>query len=129
MPLVTARAPLLPTEDPNKVERAVLNLFPDGILERQEREIVVRAASLDRFKLLIRNHRILDSTRKVMLRGAEAGSTSFSLNKQVAFVGKISFLEEQTPLGGIEVTIEDDDIKALVDQVAPVTVNGEEVTT
>ena len=127
MPLVTARAPLLPTEDPNKVERAVLNLFPDGISERLEREIVVRATSLDRFKQLIRNHRILDSTRKVMLRGAEAGSTSFSLNKQVAFVGKISFLEEQAPLGGIEVTIEDDDITALVDQVAPVTVNGEEI--
>jgi predicted RNA binding protein with dsRBD fold (UPF0201 family) len=127
MPLVTARAPILPTEDPKKVEKAVLSVFPDGIIESQEREIVVRSASLDRFRQLIRNYRILDSTRKVLLRGMQPGSTSYSLHKQVAFVGKISFMEEQNPLGRIEVTIEADDVEALIDEVAPVTINGEEV--
>jgi len=127
MPLVTARAALMPTEDPKKVEKAILMVFPEGEIEHHEGEVIVRSSLLDTFKKLIRNFRILDSTRKVMLRGVGANSTSFSLNKQVAYVGKISFLEEQAPLGGIEVTIEDDDILALVNEVAPVTVNGEEV--
>jgi predicted RNA binding protein with dsRBD fold (UPF0201 family) len=129
MPLVTARAALMPTEDRKKVEKAILMVFPEGEIELQEGEIIVRSATLDRFKKLIRNYRILDSTRKVMLRGVGANSTRFSLNKQVAYVGKISFLEERAPLGGIEVTIEDDDILALVNELAPVTVNGEEVPT
>lgn len=129
MPLVTARASCLPTEDPLKVEKAVLNVLPDGIVERSPGEIVVRSGSLDRFKQLIRNHRILDSTRKVLLKGRGPGGTSFVLNKQVAYVGKVSFLEEASPLGGIEVAVEDQDIDALIDEVAPVTVNGEEVTT
>jgi hypothetical protein len=42
-------------------------------------------------------------------------------------VGKLSFVEEQAPLGGIEVTIEDEGIEALIDRVAPVTVDGVEV--
>ena len=127
MPLVTARARCFPTEDPHKVEKAILNVFPDGIIERSEDQILVRSTSLDRFKQLIRNYRILDSTRKVLLHGVRPGSTGFALNKQVAYVGKLSFVEEQAPLGGIEVTIEDEGIEALIDRVAPVTVDGVEV--
>jgi predicted RNA binding protein with dsRBD fold (UPF0201 family) len=37
----------------------------------------------------------------------------------VAAIGKISFSEESHALGDIEVTIESEDIEALIDSIAP----------
>jgi predicted RNA binding protein with dsRBD fold (UPF0201 family) len=128
MPLVTITCRCYPTEDAAKVERAVLNLFPESQVERSADAILATAEDLERFKEIIRNHRILDTTRSVMLRGSTGRRTRFLLNKQVAFVGKVSFLEGRTALGGMEVTVEAEDLDSLIDEVAPITVNGEEVT-
>jgi len=129
MPLVTARVRRFPTEDPEKVKRALLNIFPDALVEDYEGGYIARSGTLNRFKQLVRNQRILDSTRKMLLRGASGNETSFRLNKQVAFVDKVSFVEERVPLGSIEVSVESEDIPSLINEVAPVTVNGEEVRT
>ena len=54
--------------------------------------------------------------------------TVFSLNKQVATVGKVSFVDYRTVLGTISVCVETDgDIDEVIDRVAPMTVDGEEV--
>jgi len=127
MPQATIVTKCFPTEDPVKVEKAVLNLFPKSQVERLGDGVTARTDDLGRFKELIRNHRILDSTRKVLLRGLVGDSTRFALNKQSAFVGKVSFLEERVALGGIEVIIEAEGLEAVIDEVAPVTVDGEEV--
>jgi len=129
MPLITARARLFPTEDLDKVRRALLNVFPDALVEEYEGGLIARSGSLARFKELIRNQRILDSTRSALLRATSGSETRFQLNKQVAYVGKISFTEGSMALGSIEVSIESDDILSLIDEVAPVTVGGEEVRT
>ena len=125
--MVTVRTPCLPTEDPGKVRKAILNLFPESMIEEKDGVIMARTGSLWRFRELVRSHRIIDATRRIMLRGKQGNSTSFLINKQVAFIGKISYVEEKLPLGSIEVSIEDDDLDKLIDAVAPVTVNGEEV--
>jgi predicted RNA binding protein with dsRBD fold (UPF0201 family) len=125
--LVTVRTPCLPTEDPEKVRKAVLNLFPESTIEEKGGVIIARTGTLWRFRELVRSHRIIDATRRIMLRGKQGNSTSFLINKQVAFIGKISYVEEKLPLGSIEVSIEDDDLDKLIDALAPVTVNGEEV--
>ena len=39
----------------------------------------------------------------------------------------MSFADRNPVLGAIEVRIEDDDLEALIDRVAPMTVDGEEV--
>jgi hypothetical protein len=117
----------LPTEDPEKVRKAILNLFPDSLIEEKDGAIIAKTGSLERFKELVRSHRIIDATRRILLRGKQGNSTSFMVNKQVAYVGKISYVEERLPLGSIEVSIEDDDMDKLINEVAPVTVNGEEV--
>jgi len=127
MALVTAKARCFPTEDPARVEKAVLKIFPGSEVERSADGIVARTGDLGRFKELVRNHRILDATRGVMLRGTSGTTTSFSLNKQAALSGKVSFLDGKVALGGIQVEIEDQELEALIDEVAPVTVNGEEV--
>ena len=127
MALVTAKARCFPTEDPARVEKAVLKIFPGSEVERSADGIVARTGDLGRFKELVRNHRILDATRGVMHRGTSGTTTSFSLNKQAALSGKVSFLDGKVALGGILVAIEDQELESLIYEVAPVTVNGEEV--
>jgi hypothetical protein len=127
MPLISINAPCLPTEDAGKVRKAILNLFPDSLIEEKNGSIEAKTVSLVRFKELIRTNRIIDATRRILMHGKQGNVTSFMVNKQVAFIGKVSYVEEKLPLGSIEVTIEDDDLDHLIDEVAPVTVNGEEV--
>ncbi len=61
-----------PTEDPEKVRTAILNLFPECEISLVQNEVVGKTASLDRFKTLIRNQKILDSVRKSLLAGVYA---------------------------------------------------------
>lgn len=122
-----ARASLYPTEDPDKVRQALLNLFPGGTVELVDQELVLRSDQMDKFKQTIRSLRILDATRNAMRHGISGNSTSFSLNKQVAFIGKVSQAEGVPPLGNISVRIEAEDIEKAIDAIAPQTVNGEEV--
>lgn len=122
---LVARASISPTEDLDRVSRALLNLFPEAVVTASEGQVEVRTADLSRFKQLIRNHKILDSTRAVMLRGIDGQTITFQLNKQAAFVGKISFAEGKVPMGPITVEISEGDPEALIDDVAPSTVDGE----
>ena len=121
---VTVSCPVYPSEDPDKVKAALLGIFPTG-----EFELAEGPADLDRFSELIRRQKILDTARSQMQKGVRKGKnrTVFSLNKQVATVGKISFVDYRTVLGTISVSVEADDIDAFIDRVAPMTVNGEEV--
>jgi len=124
MPEVTASAELYPTEDRDRVVQALLNIFP-GEISETDGALTVHSNDLSRFKETIRKHRILDSTRAVMLRGIDEGRIIFQLNKQAAYVDKISFVEGKAPLGPITVTIVAPEPEALIDDVAPRTVNGE----
>jgi uncharacterized protein len=127
MPLVTIRTPLRPTEDPEKVRTAILNIFPESEITVESDEMTAKTASLERFMTLIRNHQILDSIRSKLVHSMQPGSTTISLNKQAAFVKHVSLSEGKAALGNMEVTIEAEDIERLIDEVAPRTVDGVEV--
>ncbi len=109
-----------PTEDRAKVVGGILAIFP-GADVRGEGAIEATVTSLDRFAELIARQQIRDAARSVLRRNIDGGSASFTLNKQVAAAGRISFAEEDHPLGDIQVVIVDDDIEALIDRVAPST--------
>ncbi len=126
MTAVKVSCPVNPSEDPDKVRAAIESIFPDAELELGEKGFS-GTASLDRFSKAIRSQRILDAVRGVLLANVRGNSTRMSLNKQVATVGKVSFADRRPVLGAIDVVIEDDDISALIDRVAPMTVDGEEV--
>ena len=126
MTSVTIECLVNPSEDEEKVEAAILSIFPDAELERTPMGFR-GTATIDHFSKMIRRQKILDATRGVMLKNRRGDKTWVNLNKQVATVGKISFADKNPVLGAIEVCIEDDDIEGLIDIVAPVTVNGEEV--
>lgn len=112
------------TEDVEKVERAVLNIFENVsfeiepsyrgsilVAEAEGREAIVK------FRRLLSLDRIRAAARKVFFAGLKGKSVRFCLNKQVAFAGHVSFSEEvaESPLGPLRVTIECEDPRQLVD--------------
>lgn len=109
-----------PTEDRTKVVGAISSIFPGADI-RGEGAIEASVPSLEHFGELLVRQQIRDAARAIMRRNVSGNSTSFTLNKQVATAGKVSFSEESHPLGDITVTITADDIDALIDMVAPST--------
>jgi predicted RNA binding protein with dsRBD fold (UPF0201 family) len=113
---LTARC--FPTEDRDKVVGAITKLFPDAEITGDD-PIVARSTSIGAFGELLKRYRIRDAARAIMRRGLKGDSVFFMLNKQVAAVGKVSFSEENHPLGDLEVTIVSEDINGLIDSIAP----------
>ena len=115
---VTIRARCYPTEDREKVARAIKNVFPDADIQGED-PMVARSSSLETFCDILKRQRIRDAARAVLRRGLKRGAASFVLNKQVASVGKISFSEGSHALGDIEVLVSTEDIQMLIDSLVP----------
>ena len=73
--------------------------------------------ALTRLKNLLRRERIRAAARAVLLSGIDRNTVSFCLNKQVAYVGHLSFCQEEaeSPLGPIKVKIESENPRRLID--------------
>lgn len=110
------RAPVRPTEDPAKVERAIRNVFPEATLEVVPEGLQGTAPDLARLAEMVRAHQIPDTARNILLRGrrGETTRTRFLLGKQAAFVERPNLGVEPGPLGEIEVLVEADDEKELL---------------
>lgn len=113
---VTARC--FPTEDRAKVVGAIVNLFPDFVPQGDD-PVSGTSHSVERFAELLKKQRIRSAARAVMRRGASEDGVRFTLNKQVAAAGKVSFSEEEHALGDLEVTIITDDADGVIDEIAP----------
>ena len=118
MPDIRLVVRCFPTEDRARVERAITRLFPDAVVGGDD-PIVAEAKSIEAFAEQLAKQRIRAAARKVLLRGMSDDKTFFRLNKQVAFVGKVSFSEEDHALGDMEVTVSDEDIASVIDELAP----------
>ncbi len=123
---VEARAQRFPTEDVEKIKQALLNIFPEGEVEVLDKEVRLRSESAEKLKEILRNLRIRDTARHVLRSGRRGDVTEFRINKQVAYMGKVSFVESPVALGPIDVLIEDEDIEDVIDDIAPSTVEVEE---
>ena len=119
-----------PTEDLEKVQRAVENIF--GVVEfkvksRKWGRLLIAetrgTAGLTKLYNLLRRERIRDAARKVFFSGLADESLVFYLNKQVAYVGHISFSQQtaESPLGPIKVQIRCDNPRELIEWLAPKT--------
>ena len=124
---VSISCPVFPSEDPERVRQAVLNIFPDALLDTDDGMITAEGPGTERFCEQIRRQRILDAARSVMMKGRRGERTVFHMNKQAAYAGKISFVDERTILGTIKVTLRSEDITSFIEALAPQTVDGEEV--
>jgi len=121
---VHVEAEISPTESPEKVKTAIENIFGSiqtkvqpinrgSLLTAESRE----SETLSKLYNLLRRERIRAAARKVFLEGIDGKTISFCLNKQVAYVGHVSFSEEraESPLGPIRVKIETENPRRLVD--------------
>lgn len=116
-----------PTETEEKVKTAIGNLLGNASItvkpDLKGSVLTAEASGLDslfKFRNLLRNDRIRDAARKALFHSVRGNSISFCLNKQVAFVGHISFSEEtaESPLGPIRVTITSENPRQLVEWLA-----------
>lgn len=114
---VIVETPCHPTESVAKVKMACLKLFPDAEFEEDD-EVTGTAASLERLAELFKAQRIRTSAREALLGAVRDNRLVIHLNKQAAFAGKASF-SAQSSLGDIAVTIIADDLRSVVDEVAP----------
>jgi predicted RNA binding protein with dsRBD fold (UPF0201 family) len=125
---VHAESLVNPTEDQAKVERALQNIFPSARFEKTNLgDDVVRLEVhgsglefLSTLRSLIKQERIRGAARSIIIRGTRGSHIRFYLNKQVAFVGRVSFCqpEGESPLGPISIEIESADVGRVVDYLA-----------
>jgi len=127
--LARVETPLNPTEDPEKVLRAIRNLLPNctpTIVRTDERHAkfegsIAHMEDLDNLKSLLRQEAIRDAARKLLFKSVSGSSIVVHLNKQAAFAGKASFCEryDESPLGPITLTITAESPEQLIDWLAP----------
>lgn len=124
-----------PTEDKDKVKRAVTNIFGVGGVFEEEpapgkgtllRYTCEGLECLKTMHRLLRQQRILDTARSIMRRGRGEGVIVFLLNKQAALAGRVSFVSDpaESPLGPIRVVIFYDHPGDVIDWLAPKTSRG-----
>ncbi len=131
---VAVSALVYPTELEEKVRTAVTNLFP---IELHTEDFGIPRLSgegdIESLRLLyryLREERILDTARHVLMSGISGNTAQFRLNKQVAFVGKVNFPAGEESLGSIyvEITAENrEELFKTIDWLAPQTVEGKPV--
>ncbi|MEM1508720.1 MAG: RNA-binding domain-containing protein [Thermofilaceae archaeon] len=133
--LVRIRVEVRPTEDIDKVAKAVQNLFEINLREENHgnyKALVGEGGSeaLVKFRRLLFEHHILDSARHFMLNGLSDHGFVFYLNKQAAYCGKPNFCTfeaSESPLGPIIVEVITDNPKTVILWLAPRTVHGEPI--
>jgi predicted RNA binding protein with dsRBD fold (UPF0201 family) len=116
-----------PTEDENKVKTALENVFDYEKLEykyNDETYLVATSTKIESLKKLsekVKKERKELSVRSLLLRSIENNQIKFKLNKQAAYMKKLSFstVEEETPLGAIEFRIFAENLKDVIDYIAP----------
>jgi len=128
---VQVEADVNPTENEDKVKVAVENMFNNlnwEVKPLKQRSLLIGIGkgmdSLTRLHDLLRREKIRDAARGVFYDGLKGKDIVFYLNKQVAYVGHISFSNPvgESPLGPIKVKIECDNPGKLIDWLAPRTV-------
>lgn len=117
-----------PTEDLEKIKHAVENMFGAvsfKVKPRTKGHLLIAQTSgsegLTKLSNLLKREQILAAARKLFLSQIKESTLTFYLNKQVAFVGHISFSQHtaESPLGPIRVQILCDDPRKLINWLAP----------
>jgi predicted RNA binding protein with dsRBD fold (UPF0201 family) len=126
--VITAESLVNPTEDELKVERALHNIFPSAQIARTKLaddviRLEVSGNSLQFLKTLrnlIRQERIRSAARSILMGGTRGDRLQLYLNKQAAYVSRVSFCEPvgESPLGPISIQIETADPYTVIDFLA-----------
>lgn len=101
-----------PTESPEKVRKALSNMFGEIELIETEAEYTAELEgylSLRELRARIAQDKIRDTMSNVLTRWIDGDRLSFGLNRQAAYAGHVSLtLENEDPMGPIQVVVEGD---------------------
>lgn len=128
---VTIDAPIEPTEVPGRVVDAVQNIFPTAELEVFDDRVEGTTHSLSKLSELLHRREILDTARSEFFANRRPNGFSFTLKKQPAFEGVVTFaVGEPGELGeiAVDVRVIEPEVDAVIDHVAPPTEDGVPIT-
>ncbi|MHA1589988.1 MAG: RNA-binding domain-containing protein [Candidatus Njordarchaeales archaeon] len=128
-----------PTEDEEKVMKAlnnIANLEKAVIIDKRQEDSFIKVSIegkldiLTKFKRKITHRRLADLIRVMLKKNRVGRRTYLLLNKQVAFVGKISLCEtrSESPLGPITIEIIGDKEDEIDSAIAWLIYEAEEYT-
>ena len=108
------------SEDPKKIETAILNVFPDAKIKTDNFSIISNSKDLhllEKIYDIIHSNQSQKIYQRQLEKNLENDSTWFYLNKQAAFVGTIALCEEaeESPLGPIKVILTSSNIDRIID--------------
>ena len=127
---VEVEAHVYPTEDIEKVKKAMLNLVSPlefDAFDKGEYILLLGKTkdkkALQRLYELFRGQQILDTARAMLEEGYFGEEIIIKVHKQVAYVGKVNFNEE-SPLAPITIIIQTKEPQRLMKWLAPRTKDG-----
>ncbi|MCX8176446.1 MAG: hypothetical protein N3E48_04360 [Candidatus Bathyarchaeota archaeon] len=114
-----------PTEDIEKVKTAVENVFSyvdfqvKDSYKKNVKILIFESKdknSLLKIREILKQEQIRETAKAYLLENVEENRVTFYLNKQVAYVGRVSFCQPygESPLGPIKVEIECKNPKELI---------------
>lgn len=108
------------SEDPKKIETAILNVFPDAKIKTDNFSIISNSKDLhllEKIYDVIHSNQLQKIYQRQLEKNLENDSTWFYLNKQAAFVGTVALCEEaeESPLGPIKVVLTSSNIDRIID--------------
>lgn len=137
----TIRCIVHPTEDIQKIEKAIENILgPIAISSTKFEEFTeiyspdVNRASFTMLRQLVHDKRIIDAVRVRLLKNLDEFTTFMFFDKQAAYKGKVRLLDninEDPPLGSIELKFEfisESQFEEFLDWFSPRTKDGRVIT-
>lgn len=124
---VEITAPVQPTEVADRVAAAIESIFPDAEPTERHGELTATVENLAHFSQLLHRQEILDTARGQFFEGRRGDSFTFELRKGPALQGVVNFpADEDTELGtiSVRVRVNDPDVEAYIDRIAPPTEDG-----
>jgi predicted RNA binding protein with dsRBD fold (UPF0201 family) len=108
------------SEDPKKIEIAILNIFPNAKIKTDNFSIISNSKDLhllEKIYDVIHSNQSQKIYQRQLEKNLENDSTWFYLNKQAAFVGTVALCEEaeESPLGPIKVILTSSNIDQIID--------------
>ena len=121
---IEAYAAVNPSEDPDKVRRAVSNVVLNADYEFREGSIKATSRdlhSLSKIQETVRSRKANRVYRRQMRYNTKEDTTWFYLNKQAAYVDVVAICDEaeESPMGPIKVILHSKNLEKVVDWLAP----------
>ncbi len=121
--IITINTKIMPYEDSDAVISSITNIFPDlkyDLVPNDEsfpaKRKIINFTGISNnfgiFKEAVSRQQILDTAFDVMTKNLNVNITTFMISRQASIKGKISFILDGKPLGGLlNITLEKDNLE------------------